>query len=388
LTTVYWAFHWFLTMCVSPASLFMVTKSNSFSILLIAPFPPPVTGHSIADMLLLDSLKTRYTVRAVDLSIGSAHDGTISLQRIYAVINVLIRVFASKKDVDVAYLTISESIAGNIKDLIILWLLRGKVPKLVLHLHGGSFKAFVLDRSWFLRKLNKLLLSQVHKIVVTGKTHEKIFAGIVSRSRLAIVPNFALEYLFTTPEQIRRKFESVNRICVLYVSSMDQRKGYTRVLDAYLALPPWARSRLRLDFAGRFKDPAEQTDFEQRIEAFDDISYHGIVHGNDKRDLFEKAHVFCLPTAYLEGQPLAILEAYASGCVVLTTPQPGILDIFQPGVNGQLISQSDNILLEKHLASIAANPALCLSVALENLKVAERDFHPKTFIERMTSILV
>lgn len=365
----------------------MKSSSDSSSILFIAPLPPPLTGHSIADQLLLEGLEKRHKVGIVDLSIGSKHDGTVSFQRIRAVINVLKKVIALRKGVDVAYLTISESITGNLKDLLILWLLRGKVGKIVLHLHGGSFRVAVLERCWLLRKANEVFLSQVDRVVITGKSHEQIFRGVVAPSRLTIIPNFALPSMFTTKENIRRKFENISFVRVLYVSSMDQRKGYARLLDAYLALPAMVRARLRLDFAGRFDDPIEQAEFEARIHASEDITYHGVVDGDRKRDLFARAHVFCLPTAYLEGQPVAILEAYASGCVVFTTPQPGILDIFEPGVNGQLISTKDSVLLRENLAAIASDPSRLMDIALSNFDDSVRNYRAHTFCERMIRIL-
>ena len=97
----------------------------------------------------------------VDLSVDSQHDGSISFRRIRAVLNVLRKVRAARKGVDVAYLTIAESIAGNLKDLLILWLLRDKVGRVVLHLHGGSFRVAVLERSRLLKKWNEAFLSQV-----------------------------------------------------------------------------------------------------------------------------------------------------------------------------------------------------------------------------------
>jgi glycosyltransferase involved in cell wall biosynthesis len=64
-------------------------------------------------------------------------------------------------------------------------------------------------------------------------------------------------------------------------------------------------------------------------------AYHGdssaciIVDGPGKKNLFSEAHIFCLPTYYpYEGQPIAILEAFASGCVVITTNHSGISDFF------------------------------------------------------------
>lgn len=356
-------------------------------ILFIAPLPPPLTGHSIADQVLLDGLKEQHRVEVVDLSVDSQHDGSISLRRVRAVISVLRRVRAARKGIDVAYLTIAESIAGNLKDLLIFWLIRGRAGRIVLHLHGGSFRMAVLERSRLLRKLNNAFLSQVDNIVITGNSHKEIFRDIVDPQRLNVVPNFALHQLFTTPEDIRRKFADVERVRVLYVSGMVPGKGYLRLLDAYLALPSVIRTRLLLDFAGRFDDPKEQEAFEARIAASEDISYHGVVDGERKRQLFAEAHVFCLPTSYLEGQPLTILEAYASGCVVLTTPQPGILDVFVPGVNGQLISTEDSELLVENLIAIAENPERSLTVALGNFDEAEKNYRASTFLERMIRIL-
>lgn len=292
-----------------------------------------------------------------------------------------------RKAVDVAYLTISESIAGNLKDLIILWLLRNKVGRIVLHLHGGSLRVDVLERSWLLRKINKIYLSRVDRVIITGKSHEDIFQGIVASNKITIVPNFALQSLFTTEQNIRQKFENIECIRVLYVSSMDLRKGYARLLDAYLALPTTVRALLRLDFAGRFDDPIEQAEFEARISSQDNITYHGVVDGDRKRDLFKRAHIFCLPTAYLEGQPLTILEAYASGCVVLTTPQPGILDIFEPGVNGQLVSPRDTVVLQDNLEKMTLAPSRLLDVALTNFEKSMKNYRADIFCERMINVL-
>lgn len=356
-------------------------------ILFIAPLPPPLTGHSIASEILFNRLKDRHFMEVVDLSVNSQHNGSVSLRRVRAVFSVLQKVREARKGVDVAYLTIAESIAGNLKDLLIFWLLRGKVGRVVLHLHGGSFRDAVLDRSWLLRKWNAVFLSQVDKIVITGHSHKEIFRDIVALQQLAVVPNFALPQLFTTTDEIRRKFENVERVRILYVSGMDSRKGYARLLDAYLALPPEIRARLQLDFAGRFDNPQEQIAFEARIAAVEDVAYHGIVNGDRKRQLFAKAHVFCLPTSYLEGQPLTILEAYASGCLVLTTPQPGILDVFIPDVNGKLVSTEDLELLKEHLVAIALHPERSLAIALTNFAEADKNYRADVFCERMFRIL-
>ena len=71
--------------------------------------------------------------------------------------------------------------------------------------------------------------------------------------------------------------------------------------------------------------------------------------GEKKRRLFAEAHVFCLPTyySYYEGQPISILEAYASGCVVITTDHGGICDIFKDKINGFRVEKRSCLSIKK-----------------------------------------
>lgn len=364
----------------------MRISQKTSSIVFISPLPPPLTGQSIAGQLLLERIREQYKVQVVDLSTHSGHDGSFSLKRTWVVLKILRAVMRIENFVDVAYLTISESIAGNVKDLLILWLLNNRANRIVVHLHGGSFRAHVLERAEFLYKLNKSIFSKVDRVIVTGKSHEEIFRGIVAPSRVSIVPNFAINSIFATEQRIREKFANLECIRILYVSGMDRRKGYERLLDGYLALPASSRARLRIDFAGRFDDQLEKVDFEERIASVEGITYHGIVDGDRKRELFHNAHIFCLPTAHLEGQPLSILEAYASGCVVFTTPQPGILDIFEPGLNGELISTADPSLLYNNLLKMSLDTSHFLDIALLNFKKATESYRSEIFCERMINL--
>ena len=123
------------------------------------------------------------------------------------------------------------------------------------------------------------------------------------------------------------------------MSNMIRKKGYQELLEAFFLLDERHRKQIIINFAGAFDSVQEKELFLNIIGECEQIKYHGIVNGEAKRSLFKDSHVFCLPTSYFEGQPISILEAYASGCVVLTTGQCGILDIFQNNENGFLIKE-------------------------------------------------
>ena len=202
-----------------------------------------------------------------------------------------------------------------------------------------------------------------------------------------MVPNFADQAMFVDESAIRTKFAARHPLRVLYVSAMIPLKGYDVLADAYLSLSPEERAAIRIDFGGKFFDPEAQARFETKIAAEPGMAYHGVVDNDTKAKLFAAAHVMCLPTAFKEGQPLAIHEAYASGCAVITTGQPGILDIFKPAVHGWLIApQSVESTRDALRAVLHARPTL-LPMALANREEAGRRFSQERSTDGVVAVL-
>ncbi len=357
-------------------------------ILFIAPLPPPISGHTIAAQVLLEHLQRNHSVEVVNLIEGSKQDGTITLKRVVVVLVVIWRVMRASYRSDRLYFTISESIAGNIKDLFIYAAIGKLISNSVIHLHGGSFGKHVVEKNYFLRKLNKFYLSKLASAIVSGPSHVSIFADLISFNKIYTIPNFAQDFMFADPKQIEQKFsESSAMVRVLYVSGMTSGKGYLRVLEAFETLNEFAKSRIRIDFAGKFDSEAEKREFIERVSLHAGIVYHGVISDQMKAHLYSQAHIFCLPTSYLEGQPISIIEAYASGCVVLTTPRPGILDIFDSSVNGFVISSDNSILLKETLEMKCLDLTSLQIIAKNNRCVAEAKFREKTFCESVEAVM-
>ena len=358
-------------------------------ILFIAPLPPPITGHAIAAQVLLSHLQCDHSVKVVNLSEGSKHNGTITLKRLFAVLVVIMKVLIYSIKVDRVYLTISQSIAGNLKD-ILLYVMIGKLSKFsIIHLHGGSFGKQILHYSPFLRKINQYYLKRLGAIVVSGPSHTKIFDDFIQPARLHIIPNFAEDFMFVKPNQIETKFNKFqSEIRILYVSEMTPGKGFLKLLEAYESMSDSLKTRIRLDFAGRFESELEKNSFIERISNQPSVFYHGVVSNIEKSKLFSQAHVFCLPTSFLEGQPISIIEAYASGCIVLTTPRPGILDIFSPSKNGFLISSEDSNLFKEVLSNTCLNLSKLRNIAILNRQLAEDKYRKIVFCKSLDSIIL
>ncbi|MBI5330960.1 MAG: glycosyltransferase family 4 protein [Betaproteobacteria bacterium] len=356
--------------------------------LYIAPLPPPINGHSVAAKVLYDQLKVDHTVSEIDLSLSSTSDGTITFRRFIEVFKVLLRVWIKNRHADAIYLTISESVAGNIKDLAIYSICFWRLKRLFIHLHGGSIKKLLFDRYPVLRWLNTIAIRRMAGVIISGRSHADIFASMIDPHRIHVIPNFAQGGLFIDEHKIAGKFSRLNTLRLLYISGMTPGKGYLQLLEAYQFLDDSIKQSVHIDFAGRFDSESERDDFTRRIIGIPGITYHGVVDNATKESLFANAHIFCLPTSFLEGQPISILEAYASGCVVLTTGQPGILDVFLDGVNGYLIQPNHPESIRSIITKIHSSFDGLLTIAIHNRRTAADQYRTDVFAQRVTQAML
>ena len=109
---------------------------------------------------------------------------------------------------------------------------------------------------------------------------------------------------------------------------------------------------------------------------------------NDKLQLFQKAHIFCLPTYYnFEGQPISILEAYASGCVVISTQHAGIPDIFSSD-NGHIVDKKSVSSLTLAFKKSLEDRNNLLDFGRRNNEMCRQKFSKDAFEKRIVEILL
>lgn len=356
--------------------------------LYLAPLPPPITGHSIAAKVLYDYLRCDHNVAVIDLSIASANDGSVTFQRCVEVVKAIFNVWKKRNEADVIYLTISESVFGNLKDLLIYLICFKNLDKFYIHLHGGSIKKLLFDLHPFIRWLNAIAIRRMAGVIVSGRSHAAIFASMIDNNRIHTIPNFAQDQLFINDLLIQEKFSNLNVLRLLYISGMTIGKGYLYLLEAYQSLEDEIKKKVRIDFAGRFDSESEREDFIQRVVDVPGITYHGVIDDAAKISLFAKAHIFCLPTTFLEGQPISILEAYASGCVVVTTGQDGIRDIFTKGINGYEIATHDPESISSAIRKLLLSSSELIGIAQNNKEAAIARYRTDVFTKCVEKVLM
>jgi glycosyltransferase involved in cell wall biosynthesis len=358
-------------------------------VLFIAPMPPPTHGQSLAADVLYQRLRDGNDVRVVNMAGLPARHLWDRLRRVPAVLTFLGEVLRKKRGVDVIYLSISESLLGNLKDLCIYTLCLGRLDRLFIHLLGGTGLRRMLEKRGLRYRLNKFFIGRLGGVIVEGRTQGTMFSGLIAEDRIHAIANFAEDFLFVTEQEIRQKFGDTRMLRILFLSNLYQGKGHNELVDAYLRLPGDVQQRISIIFVGGFESGRSREEFLKRIEGHAGLIYEGtFIGGMEKKALYGRTHVFCLPTYYpWEGQPISILEAYASGCAVITTEHGGIPDVFRDGVNGYAVQVRSSDAIRNVLEKIVRDSRPLVEMAVTNRDTAHERFRTDIFQISLSRIL-
>jgi glycosyltransferase involved in cell wall biosynthesis len=358
-------------------------------ILFIAPLPPPITGQSLACNAFIENIKTRgHEVTLVNLSKATLDSGKASWKRVKEVFMHFKLIAENCKNKDLIYFNPSQSFLGNVKDLIIFLILFNQLDKTYIHMHGGAGM-----HSYFKHKLNPLVsinrffIKRIAGAIVLGERLTEIYDGMLSPKKIYTVKNFSMPEYFISVYNLRQKIKQP--LNILFLSNLLPEKGYQDLLTAYKLLPKFIQENISLHFAGGFKDIYSCELFVEDIKTLSNVHYYGTVTGAAKVDLLSRAQIFCLPTYYpYEGQPISILEAYASGCVVLTTNHSGIFDVFTPGVNGLEVEPQSPTSISNAIEIIYNDRKLLRKYSIVNAFHARQYYTIDKHLDKMNSILL
>ena len=358
-------------------------------ILFIGPLPEPITGQSVACHVLYKFLSAKHYVHLVNLSKGGFRQGVNSVYRVLEVLRIIWNVWRNCAKVDVIYFTVSESSAGNAKDLLVFMVCMPLLSRMAIHLHGGAGMRQIMGvEGGIVRIVNGFFLRRIGAVIVLGDSLRDIYSSYVPAERLYVIPNFAQDELFAHRDQVEKKFRIQSPLRLLFLSNLLPGKGHLELVQAYKSLNKDQQAVFTIDFAGSFEDKLQRDAFLSTIRDVPGLKYHGKVVGQAKLELFKQAHIFCLPTYYpYEGQPISILEAYASGCAVLTTAHSGIGDIFRDGKNGLQVEARSFEAIKSALNTAVGSGAFLLACALRNVQDAEVLYRSNRFNVEIEGVL-
>lgn len=237
--------------------------------------------------------------------------------------------------------------------------------KIIVHFHAYSQDTTINSK---FRNVYRYLFGKADCIIVLSQLwKEYINEAFNLGDKVKVVYNPC------TSEISCKKYNKKNQI--LYAGTVNSRKGYADMIKAFSRIasdfPNWS-----IVFAGngeieKGKLLAKQCGIESQV------IFLGWINGNKKDQVFKEASIFCLPS-YAEGFPMAVLDAWAYGLPVITTPVGGIPDIAQDGKNMLLFNPGDINLLAENMRKLIIDVTLRNNIIKESIKLANTDFNINT----------
>lgn len=262
---------------------------------------------------------------------------------------------------DIVHIHTSEP-PSAIRKLLFFFPAKWLKKKVVVHFHSFSPDTTIngphskLYQKLFCGADVVVVLSNYWKEMVDEKFH------LGDRIKVIYNPCPTITYL--------QKYEK-NR-SILYAGTLDQRKGYADLVRAFSMVAPrhpdWMITLAGNGEIEQARSLAKELGIESQIELL------GWVSGERKDKAFKQASVFCLPS-YAEGFPMAILDAWAYGLPVITTPVGGVPDVAADGENMLLFNPGDIEMLARKLDLIIGNAELRDKLTKESLKLAKEKFY-------------
>lgn len=233
--------------------------------------------------------------------------------------------------------------------------------KIIVHFHAFS-PVTTINGNY--RKVYKYLFGKADCIIVLSQLWKEYVNEIFNLGdKVKVIYNPCIS------EISNKIYNKKNQI--LYAGTVNARKGYADMIKAFSKIasdfPNW-----NIVFAGngeieKGKLLAKQLGIESQI------IFLGWISGSTKDQVFKESSIFCLPS-YAEGFPMAVLDAWAYGLPVITTPVGGIPDIAKDGENMLLFNPGNIDILAKNMKILITDITLRNNIIKESIKLANTTF--------------
>ena len=172
-----------------------------------------------------------------------------------------------------------------------------------------------------------------------------------------------------------------NRLDILSVCRLVEKKGISVALKAVSLLVedrPDICIRFRIVGDGPLRDMLKQQAHELGIAAY--VEFLGALPHAKVQNLLYGSNVFRLPSVTasngdVEGVPVSLMEAMASGAAVVSSRHSGIPELITHGVSGLLANEFDVQGFASALEELHDKPDLTSSLALQGRAKVETDFN-------------
>lgn len=209
-----------------------------------------------------------------------------------------------------------------------------------------------------------------------------ISSGWVDLSKSEILPGSGVDLVRFTPTE-----KESDTFRFLMAARLIKPKGVLEFIEAAQKVLKGCNKKCEFILAGITDSSSRAVPYEilKSLERIEHIHFVGQV--NDMPALLKNIDCVVLPTYYPEGTPRSLLEAAASGKIILTTDTPGCRDVVLEGENGFFVEpKSSDDLAVKMFNVLNLKPHELNKMKKASRVLAEKNFDEQIVIQRYLKI--
>ena len=357
---------------------------NKNSILIIGPFPKPISGVSLANQVVKEVLAKSgdYTVDSINTSYNVFEDaiGSFSFKKLIFFLKMNFSVLKVFKN-DIIYITPGQTFFGITKYTMFILLSSILKKEIIIHVHGNYLGRQYIQLKGVKKKVFYFLVSKFTKGIVLSASLKQNLTPFLKEKNIHVLYNFAQNYLTNSDLKVDNSILKIS-----YLSNLMEEKGIFLLLDSLKDLES-KNINYEAKIAGNI-DACLKDDILDKISRLKNTSYVGVVYNEDKKELLNWSNIFVLPTFYkMEGQPISILEALSTKNVIISTKHAGIEDIIEENKNGYLVQKQNFESITNRLVYLNENKSKILEISNYNKMYFAKNFTVEIFGKKIIKII-
>ncbi len=270
------------------------------------------------------------------------------------------------------------------RDAAFAYQLKRKQIPFIVFFHGWDTD-FEKQVDSFYRNLFMNTFGKAEKIIVLSETFkDKIETwGYYGK---VVVETTAVEASLIANFSIKEKNNLLNineAVIILCLARIIKEKGIFELIEAFKNVYK-KNKNINLIIAG---DGSDFDSVEERVKNCPNIKLYGYVEGDNKIGLFEKSHIYCLPS-YSEGLPISVLEAMAFGLPILTTPVGGLKGFLQENKMGYFVKPKSVEGIESKLDILISDVMVRKQFSQFNFNYAKQKLLSDAVANRLLNLML
>ena len=205
----------------------------------------------------------------------------------------------------------------------------------LLHFHSGGFPVFFHDEcNWLQKRFIQFVLGQAEQLIVLSNAGQETLRQVSDNRQITVINNFLTPPIHVPDAAVR------NKHLLLFLGLLSRDKGFFDLLEA---IEPLCKEFPTLVLAcggkgelGKVHERIRQLRVEPHVKLL------GWISDQSKDAWLSRASCFVLPS-YVEGIPMAILEAMARGLPVVSSKIGGIPDVIEQALAKSVINKKSRV---------------------------------------------